>query len=428
MKRLPPKPDLRAHNMLVLHNNLTRKTEPFHPAQDMHVKMYTCGPSTYQRPHIGNYRTFLFEDILQRYLEYLGNKVTRLITLTNIEDKAIMSAEAANLSVDELTNRNEATFFQDFDKLRIKRPDFSVRASTIVVQAVSLIQTLLKKGVAYKYRHEGAENVYFDPQKFSGFGKLAHLNMQKWPRRTRRFHLDTYSGMPWNRGDFVLWHGCRGGDKVCWDTVVGRGRPAWNIQDAAMVTKHLGFCVDIACGGIDNLVRHHDYTLAVAEAASGEPFARYWLHGGHLYVNGKKMSKSKGNVLYPENLTERGFRNDQVRFFLIYAEYKRKTNFTWEKLAETSRKLDQLQASVRTLQEAKAKTASPIAGALAHSVTATFSKHMDNDLDVKGAFDALQQTLKDLCKFARRKELSREDTQAALTALKEADRVLKVIF
>ena len=236
--------------MLKLHNNLTQKTEIFKPTEDMKVKMYTCGPSTYQRAHIGNYRTFLFEDILQRYLEYLGYKVTRLITLTNIEDKAIMSAEAANLSVDQLTNRNEAVFFKDFDKLHIKRPDYSVRASTIVDQAANLIKTLIEKGIAYTLTYQKAKNIYFDPQRFPGFGRLARLDLKKWPKTKRRFHLDTYPGMPWNKGDFILWHGCRERDRVCWDTDIGRGRPAWNIQDAAMVTKHLGFSIDIACGGI----------------------------------------------------------------------------------------------------------------------------------------------------------------------------------
>jgi cysteinyl-tRNA synthetase len=163
--------------LLNLHNNLTRETESFQPAQDKKVKMYTCGPSTYQRPHIGNYRTFLFEDVLQRYLEYLGYNVSRLITLTNVEDKAIALAVTANISVDELTDRNEKIFFQDFEKLHIKRPDYTVRASTIVDEAVKLIKTLVEKGIAYKYTHESIENIYFDPTKFPGFGKLAHLNM-----------------------------------------------------------------------------------------------------------------------------------------------------------------------------------------------------------------------------------------------------------
>jgi cysteinyl-tRNA synthetase len=261
--------------------------------------MYTCGPSTYQRAHIGNYRTFLFEDVLQRYLEYLGYEVTRLITLTDVEDKAIAQAKKENLSLEELTSQNEEEFFRDFELLKIKVPDYTVRASTVVEQAVNLTKTLVEKGLAYWYRHEGAENAYFNSLKFRGFRKLAHLDMNRWPRKKRRFHKDTYPGTPWNRGDFVLWHGCKRGDSVCWETEVGAGRPAWNIQDAAMVTKHLGFTIDVACGGVDNLVRHHDYTIAVAEGVSGSQFAKYWLHAAHLFIDGKKTSKSRGNVHYP---------------------------------------------------------------------------------------------------------------------------------
>ena len=165
--------------MLNIYSSLSQKTEPFHPTNDKEVKMYTCGPSTYQRPHIGNYRTFLFEDILQRYLEYQGFKVTRLITLTNIEDKAIAYAETANLSVEELTNRNEKIFFKDFEQLHIKRPDFTIRASTIVDQAAELIQCLLEKGIAYKFNHCGIENIYFDPTKVSWIRKISAFRHEK---------------------------------------------------------------------------------------------------------------------------------------------------------------------------------------------------------------------------------------------------------
>jgi cysteinyl-tRNA synthetase len=414
--------------LLNLHNNLTKKTEPFQSADGMQVKMYTCGPSTYQRPHIGNYRTFLFEDILQRYLEYSGYNVKRLITLTDIEDKAIQYAETANLSVEELTNRNETLFFKDFEKLSIKHPDYSVRASTIVDQAVKLTKTLIAKGVAYKYDYKGAQNVYYDPLKFPGFGKLAHLNMKKWPKKKRRFHLDTYPGMPWNRGDFVLWHGCRDSDRVCWDSEVGRGRPAWNIQDAAMVTKHLGFSVDVACGGIDNLVRHHDYTMAVAEAVSGKPFARYWLHGGHLYVDGKKMSKRKGNVIYPDDLTAKNYQNAHIRFFLMYGNYRKKRDFTWQKLAATSRKLNEFKRAVQSLQKANSPNSAPKAKDLANSIAQTFGKHMNNDLDVKGAFDALCCAVDRLSGYVSEGQLSAEDAEAAVSDLREADSVLQVIF
>ncbi|MGE5533082.1 MAG: class I tRNA ligase family protein, partial [Bacillota bacterium] len=276
--------------MLNLYNTLTRKIEPFQPSEDKEVKMYTCGPSTYQPAHIGNYRTFLFEDVLQRYLEYLGYNVRRLMTLTDVEDKAITQAKKENLSIEELTSKNEAIFFRDFELLKIQTPEYPIKASTAIDQASNLISKLIEKGIAYHYFYEGTENIYFDPLKFEDFGKLAHLDISKWPKKKRRFHKDTYPGTPWNRGDFILWHSCKQND-VCYQTSIGNGRPAWNIQDAAIVTKHLGFTIDVACGGIDNLVRHHDYTLAVAEAVSDKQFCRYWLHGGHLFVENKKMSK-----------------------------------------------------------------------------------------------------------------------------------------
>jgi cysteinyl-tRNA synthetase len=224
--------------MLCLYNTLTQKIEPFQPQNDRHVKMYSCGPSTYQPAHIGNYRTFLYEDVAQRYLEYLGYSVTRAMTLTDVEDKAVAEAKKEGVTLEALTARNEAAFFSDFELLKIKRPNYAVRASAAVEQAVALINQLVKGGYAYWYRYHGAENAYFDPLKFEGFGKLAHLDMSKWPKKRRRFHKDTYPGTPWNQGDFVLWHGCQT-DDICYDTPIGRGRPAWNIQDAAIITQHL---------------------------------------------------------------------------------------------------------------------------------------------------------------------------------------------
>jgi cysteinyl-tRNA synthetase len=394
----------------------------------MKVKMYTCGPSTYQRAHIGNYRTFLFEDVLQRYLEYLGYTVTRLITLTDVEDKAIAQAKKENRSLEELTSQNEEKFFRDFELLKIKVPDYTVRASTVVEQAVNLTKTLVEKGLAYWHRHEGAENAYFDPLKFRGFGKLAHLDMNRWPRKKRRFHKDTYPGSPWNRGDFVLWHGCRKGDSVCWETEVGAGRPAWNIQDAAMVTKHLGFTIDVACGGVDNLVRHHDYTIAVAEGASGSQFAKYWLHAAHLFVDGKKMSKSRGNVYYPLDLVAKGFRKDHVRFFLIYGQYRKKLNFTWENLAETSQKLDAFKHMMQDLETAEAAHSSEKAKELVSKIISGFEACMDNDLGVKAAFAEVFSIVSMLHELKKQGRLGSEDAKAAVANLKKIDSVLQVIF
>ncbi|MCL4430568.1 MAG: class I tRNA ligase family protein, partial [Chloroflexi bacterium] len=411
--------------MLNLYNTLTRQLEPFQPAEDKQVKMYTCGPSTYQPAHIGNYRTFLFEDVLQRYFEFLGYNVKRLMTLTDVEDKAIGQAKKENLTVEELTRKNEAVFFRDFELLKIKRPDYLVRASTAVDQAVNMISKLVETGIAYFYTYNGAKNVYFNPLKFEGFGKLAHLDMSKWHKKKRRFHKDTYPGTPWNMGDFVLWHGCNQAD-TCYQTPIGSGRPAWNIQDASIVTKHLGFTVDVGCGGIDNLVRHHDYTLAVAEAVSGKQFSKYWLHGGHLFVDGKKMSKSKGNVYYPSDLLAKGFNGGQLRFFLICGPYRKKLNFTFEKLSETSQKLDSLRSMVAELQKAKPTSQNEKQETLISTIVSDFENHMNHDLDVKAAFDSLYKTAGEL--YEMRQSLSSKDIKNVLNDLRRVDSVLQCIF
>ena len=413
------------YNLLKIFNTLTCRNETFKPEFDKQVKMYTCGPSTYQQAHIGNYRTFLFEDVFQRYLEFLGYKVERIMTLTDVEDKAISQAAKDNVTVEELTARNEEVFFKDFNLLKIKRPDYSIHASKTVDQAVKLISRLIEDGIAYWYVYKGERNAYFDPLKFEGFGKLAHLDMSKWPKKRRRFHKDTYPGTPWNLGDFVLWHGCSQ-EGVCFDTAIGKGRPAWNIQDAAIVTKHLGFSVDVACGGIDNIVRHHDYTLAVAESVSGGQFSRYWLHGGHLFIDGKKMSKSKGNVYCINDVVAKGFSGAHLRFFLIYGDYRKKLNFTWQKLSETSRRLDCFRAMVNELLEIKPKSQLANQETLCSKLISDFTRYMDDDLNVKTAFNCLYENISKL--YRKRQILGAEDIKNVEENLGRINTVLQFIF
>jgi len=251
--------------LLKLFNSMTRRLEEFQPFEDGKVRMYTCGPSIYQLPHIGNYRTFLYEDVLHRYLEYLGYRVERALNITDVEDKAIAEAEKQGKMLKELTERHSEIFLDELKKLGAKKPDHIPRSSTSVDQAVRIIETLLKKGYAYWYKG----NVYYDPLKFKHFGRLYGLNMTKWPKKKRRFHKDTYPGNRWNLGDFILWHRYKEGEKVYWSTSLGKGRPAWNVQDPAMATQSLGTKVDIYCGGVDNLIRHHDYVIAVVEGFTG---------------------------------------------------------------------------------------------------------------------------------------------------------------
>ncbi|MCJ7631424.1 class I tRNA ligase family protein [Candidatus Bathyarchaeota archaeon] len=414
--------------MLELYNTLTRKLEPFTTREMGKIKMYTCGPSIYRQQHIGNFRTFLFEDILQRYMEYLGYNVDRLITLTDVEDKAIDEANNEKIPITDLTKRISDVFFSELQLLKIKKPNHTPSSSTTVEQAAELIRILLEKGYAYWHEHIGRRNVYFDPLKFKDFGKLSRLDMNLWPRKKKRFHKDNYPGTPWNMGDFILWHGYKQGDTVYWDTEIGRGRPAWNVQDAAMITQHLGFTIDIACGGIDNLVRHHDYTISIIEGISGKEFSHYWLHGGHLLVDGEKMSKSKGNVYYPVDLLNLGYQPEHIRFFLIYGDYGKRLNFTFNRMRKTTQKLDSLKQMALNLQETKSNETNDDAKRLVGEILETYEKNMNKNLNVKSAFDELYNILSNLDRLRKENGLSLEDADKATTHLKRIDQVLKVIF
>jgi cysteinyl-tRNA synthetase len=415
-----------ARGDLYLTNTLSRKKERFHPFDGRKVKMFTCGPSVYRRPHLGNYRTFVFEDVLLRYLEYLGYEVRRIINFTDVEDKSLAEAKEKGLTLEALTEPVADRFHRESALLKMKLPEEIPRSSTVVEEAVDLIETLIRKG--YAYRH--GQDVFYDPLKFPGFGKLFGLDMDRWPSARHRFRRDTYPGRRWNLGDFILWHGAASGDSAAqWETRIGRGRPAWNIQDPAAIVKHLGFRVDICCGGSDNLYRHHDYTLAIMESASGHEFCRTWLHGEHLLVDGAKMSKSRGNIVYTEQLLEQGYGAGQLRFFLIYGHYRKKQNLTQSAFDKTSRKLDRFKALAGELMAPGPGPDKSIqaAGRLVKGLVETFETRMNDDLDVRGAFDGLTSTLTKLVDFKTEGRLSPTDVRRISEALGRIDEVLQVL-
>ncbi len=405
--------------MLKLFNTLGKMVEVFHPVNKKVVTMFTCGPSVYQRAHIGNFRTFLFEDILARYLEYSGCTVKRGMNLTDIEDKAIAEAQKQKTTVKRLTEKNIREFLDEMKLLRMKIPDYLARASECVNEAVDIIEHLL--GLKIAYRDRG--NVYFDPLKFPGFGKLYGLDMSKWPSKKRRFHKDTYPGMQWNLGDFVLWHGYEDGDKYYWDTKIGRGRPAWNIQDPSMISKYFSETLSIYCGGIDNLFRHHDYILAILESVRPYPMSRFWLHCNHLYVKGQKMSKSKGNILYSDTLQKLGLGMDEIRFFLIYGHYRERMSYSERQLNMVIDKLRSLKSLAKKIKD-QASYKADFSGKTVQSLRKTFTGHMDDDLNVKEAFDGLYGILSDI-KFV---DLKPGEAAGITETLKEIDEVFKVFF
>jgi len=405
--------------MLRLFNSLGKKMEAFEPVNAKVVTIFTCGPSIYQRAHIGNFRTFLFEDILVRYLKYSGFRVERGMNFTDIEDKAISEARKSGITVKELTDENIDGFLREMHLLRILIPDHLPRASDHVAEAAEMIERLLELGIAY--RHGG--NVYFDPLKFPGFGKLYGLNMSRWPAKNRRFHRDTYPGTQWNLGDFILWHGYREGDPLSWKTRIGRGRPSWNIQDPGMVGRHFQETLSIYCGGIDNLYRHHDYSIAILESVRPYPMARFWLHGHHLFVGGKKMSKSRGNMLYTDSLLSQGYDAAEIRFFLIDGHYREKLFYTERAMKSAADKLRRFRKRVREISETAGR-AEPQVDKRAGRIRETFRDRMDQDLAVHGAFDDISRELE----AAGSGDLTPGAAAAVIAALREIDGVLRVIF
>jgi cysteinyl-tRNA synthetase len=405
--------------MLKLFNSLGNKAETFNPPHSQVVNIFTCGPSIYQKAHIGNFRTFLFEDILVRYLEYAGYKVKRGMNFTDIEEKAIDEAKKRKIDVKKLTEGNIAEFLKEMQLLKMKIPEYLPKASESVGEAVQIIKLLVEAGIAYWHRG----NVYFDPLKFPGFGKLFGLDMTKWPRQKRRFHKDTYPGMQWNLGDFILWHGDEKKESVSWDTEIGRGRPAWNIQDPAMIRPYFRETLAIYCGGIDNLYRHHDYTLAVLESITHYPLAKFWLHCQHLSVNGQKMSKSKGNVYYTDTLLIQGYTAAEIRFFLIYGHYRARLNYSPGAMIKASTKLRKLKNIISQIEKKTAGESQPDSK-LARQIKEIFSAGMDSDLNVKEALDGLYNLLSGL----ELSGLKTEEASGIMAALREIDGVVQIIF
>ncbi len=405
--------------MQKLFNTLGRHKETFRPVRKGTVTIFTCGPSVYQRSHIGNFRTFLFEDVLVRYLEYAGYNVCRGMNYTDVEDKALDEAAKRKITVRQLTESNIKEFIREMKLLKMKLPDYLPKASESVSSAVEIIRQLLARGIAYWYRG----NVYFDPLKFPGFGKLYGLDMSAWPKKKIRFHKDTYPGIQWNLGDFILWHGCKGKETLCWDTGIGKGRPSWNIQDPSMISRYFQETLSIYCGGIDNLYRHHDYSLAVLESIRPYPMARYWLHCHHLYVDGKKMSKSSGNIIYTDTVRSKGYTLTELRFFLTYSHYRETLNYSEDTMRSAAALLRAFKKQVRKIGQ-KAGSKSDTQAQTVQGIKKAFSQAMDNDLNVKAAFDGICKIISGI----KPEGLCPGEAAGIISSIKEVDKVFRVIL
>ena len=365
------------------YNTMNRQLEEFSPIEKHHVRMYTCGPTVYNYAHIGNFRAYIFEDLLRRYLQYHGWKVTQVMNLTDVDDKTIKSAIAEGKSLNDYTKLYKDAFFDDLKVLNIEPAEYYPAATDHIPEMITLIQTLLDKGYAYK---SGDGSVYFSIEKFADYGKLAHLDMSGL-QAGARVAQDEYEKE--SASDFALWKAWSEADgDIAWDAPWGKGRPGWHIECSAMSTKYLGETFDIHTGGIDNIFPHHEDEIAQSEAASGKKFVNMWMHCAHLVVEGKKMSKSAGNFFTLRDIKEKGYSGREIRYVLIATHYRQSLNFTFDGLEAARTALDRIDEFKERLASKDAATDTELPE-WAEQARLNFEAALDNDLNISEALAAL---------------------------------------
>ncbi|OGD83236.1 cysteine--tRNA ligase [Candidatus Curtissbacteria bacterium RBG_13_40_7] len=366
---------------LKLYNYLTKKIEEFKSIGQT-VGLYTCGPTVYDFVHIGNWRTFIFEDILKRVLLFNGYKVKHVMNITDIDDKIIKGSREQGIGFRELAQKYEKAFFEDLEKLNIFRADLYPRATNNISSMIQIIELLLKKGFAYK----GNDGVYFAVEKFKDYGKLSGLSKRNL-KKGARIDSDQYNKESWS--DFALWK-FQKGDEASWDAPFGKGRPGWHIECSAMAQEYLGATIDIHTGGVDLLFPHHENEIAQSEAATGKQFVNFWLEGEHLLVEGEKMSKSLGNFYTLEQVSS--WTKDHplaLRYLFLTAHYRSKLNFTRGSLDSSLRALITLQVSVKNWKATISNK-----GNIVNKFRDEFLNAINNDLDMPKAVAILWKLVK----------------------------------
>jgi cysteinyl-tRNA synthetase len=401
---------------------MTRKIEEFVPITEGQVKLYTCGPTVYNTPHIGNLRTFIFEDLLHRWLEYRGYKVHQVMNLTDVDDKTIRNSIEQKITLKEYTEKYKKEFFDSIDALNFKRAENYPAATGYIPEMIYIIEGLIAKGYAY----ETADGVYFKVSAFKDYGKLAHIDRSALlAGASGRTHSDEYSRD--EIADFALWKKWvkEDGD-IKWPSPFGAGRPGWHIECSAMSMKLLGPALDIHCGGIDNLFPHHENEIAQSEAFTGLKFVNYWMHSTHLLVDGEKMSKSRGNFYTIKDLTGKGHTARAVRYALLSAHYRKPLNFTFDllKQAESSlKRIDEFVFDLGKITAAGEKDAS-LSEAL-KMASEKFETSLDDDLNISEALSALFGLISYY--YDRRGEANRGNVPEIKSWLEGIDRVLGFI-
>jgi cysteinyl-tRNA synthetase len=411
-----------------LFNTYSRQLEEFRPIDPAgrEVKMYTCGPTVYSHAHIGNFRAYVFEDLLQRHLESREFVVRRVMNITDVDDKTIRGSRAAGIALAEFTAGFKKAFFDDLDTLRIKRADSFPEATDPreIAKMIEMIGTLMGRSLAYQAEDK---SIYFRINKFPAYGKLAHFNLEEL-RSTGRVKSDEYDKE--HIGDFALWKAWDEADgDVKWDSPWGLGRPGWHIECSAMATQLLGDQLDIHCGGVDNIFPHHEAEIAQTEGCTGKKFVRYWLHCAHLMVDGQKMAKSLGNFYTLRDVLAKGYTGREARYALMRVHYRAPLNFTWEGMEEAREALRRIDEWVRRL-EGKAKEENvqrPTSNAERSTTEAAgFEDALDDDLNISGALGVLFETIRETNRRVDLGEMDVDEAKSWLEWWQRVDRVLQV--
>jgi cysteinyl-tRNA synthetase len=405
---------------LCLHNTLSGATEEFHPLENNEVRIYTCGPTVYDFAHIGNFRTFVFQDILRRYLKYAGYSVKQVINLTDVDDRTIQNSQAAGLALREYTQKFIDAFMVDRDLLSLEPPEIIIRATDCIPDMIQLVQRLEQKG--FTYSSEGS--VYFRLSAFSEYGKLSKINLSG-NRPGARVDSDEYEKD--DPRDFVLWKAAKPGEPS-WDAPFGPGRPGWHLECSAMAMKFLGETFDIHSGGVDLIFPHHENEIAQSEAATGKPFARFWLHAEHLMVNGEKMAKSVGNFYTLRDLIAQGHKPSAIRYLLASVPFDRPLNFTTDGLHQAQRSIERIRNfHYRLTMEKFADGQSPEVQAQATTARSGFEEGLNQNLNTAEALAAVFILVSEGNKAMDGGAFRSGDRQACLDVLRRWDTIFAVL-